>query len=151
GFEADVLLAIPNAGPPLDWDRAFARIRSKGHECKNGPALDPATMTAADFGRLVIEEGFRGRKAKRDASQESAGCYDLHVVGAVKKAVDALSVELARAHAKNIVMELRGSGTDGAICYNRDGSNVDLYDLCRRIAECGDLGRQVREAAKGVM
>ncbi|MEQ1894786.1 MAG: clostripain-related cysteine peptidase, partial [Planctomycetota bacterium] len=27
-FGADVLLAIPNAGPPLDWDRAFARIRT---------------------------------------------------------------------------------------------------------------------------
>ena len=30
-FEADVLLAIPNAGPPLDWHRAFSRIRSPGH------------------------------------------------------------------------------------------------------------------------
>ena len=30
-FGADVLVAIPNAGPPLDWDRAFARIRSQGH------------------------------------------------------------------------------------------------------------------------
>ena len=29
GFSAGVLLGIPNAGPPLDWDRAFRRIRSR--------------------------------------------------------------------------------------------------------------------------
>ena len=62
-FEADVLLAIPNAGPPLDWHRAFSRIRSPGHASKGGPAVDPAKMTAVDFGKLVIEEGHRGRQA----------------------------------------------------------------------------------------
>src|SRR5215813_13711269 len=63
GFEADVLVAIPNAGPPLDWDLAFSRIRSPGHATTGGPALDPAKMTAADFGKLVIEEGYSGRQA----------------------------------------------------------------------------------------
>ena len=48
-FEADVLLAIPNAGPPLDWDRAFNRIRSPGHASIGGPALDPSKMTPEDF------------------------------------------------------------------------------------------------------
>ena len=91
--------------PPLDWDRVFARIRTPGHETKKGPALDPATMSAADFGRLVIEEGQRGRQASEKrahhALHEAAGCYDLHAAGAVKKAVDALSAELARAQAKS--------------------------------------------------
>ena len=64
-FEADVLLAIPNAGPPLDWHRAFNRIRSPGHDPIGGPAVDPAKMTAVDFGKLVIEEGHRGRQAFR--------------------------------------------------------------------------------------
>src|SRR5262247_1069326 len=62
-FEADVLVAIPNAGPPLDWDRAFARIRTPGHGSPIAQVVDPATMTAADFGRLVIEEGRLGREA----------------------------------------------------------------------------------------
>jgi clostripain len=150
-FHADVLLAIPNAGPPLDWDRAFARIRTPGHGSKKGPTLDPAAMTAADFGRLVIEEGYLGRQASKHAAQESAGCYDLRVAGDVKKAVDALSVELARADAKNTVLELRGIGKDGAIRYTRDGSNVDLYDLCRRIAGCDRLPMPVRDSAKRVM
>src|SRR5262249_29167270 len=92
-FGTDVLLAIPNAGPPLDWDRAFARIRSKGHEASPlpGPYLDPATMTAADFGKLVIEEGRRGRElAAKERPQrvahEAAGCYDLRKAADVKHA-----------------------------------------------------------------
>jgi clostripain len=150
-FHADVLLAIPNAGPPLDWDRAFARIRTPGHESTKGPALDPATMTAADFGRLVIEEGYRGRLANKHASQESAGCYDLRAAGDVKKAVDALAVNLARTNAKDIILELRGAGKDGAIRYSSDGSYVDLYDLCARIAGCDRLNAPARESAKHVM
>jgi clostripain len=39
GFSADVLVAIPNAGPPLDWDRAFARVRSGGHASEAEGAL----------------------------------------------------------------------------------------------------------------
>ncbi len=156
GFEADVLLAIPNAGPPLDWDRVFARIRTPGHEAKKGPALDPTTMSAADFGKLVIKEGRLGRedsekRAKR-ASRESAGCYDLRAAGDVKKAVDALSVELGRSKAKDIVLELRAGGGEGpAIDYSGDHSYVDLYDLCRRIAGCDRLPQPAREAARGVM
>src|SRR5262249_41354852 len=110
-FEADVLLAIPNAGPPLDWDRAFGRIRSPGHASRGGAALDPAKMSAADFGKLVIEEGLRGRQASeksgRRQSRESAGCYDLRKAGEVKKAVDALAVALSKTESKNILLELR--------------------------------------------
>jgi clostripain len=155
-FGADVLLAIPNAGPPLDWDRAFARVRTPGHNSLGGPGVDPATMTAADFGRLVIEEGRLGRqaaaKSDRQAARESAGCYDLRRAADVKQAVDALSVELANAGARDTVLELRGPGPQGtAISYSRDGSYVDLYDLCRRIADCGRLPAPARVRARGVM
>jgi clostripain len=152
-FESDVLLAVPNAGPSLDWDRVFARIRSPGHAAKSGPTLDPAAMTAADFGRLTIEECYRGRQTMKYAARESAGCYDLRKAGEVKKAIDALSVELARADAKDLVLELRGSSPrSAAISYaDDDGTvdyNVDLYDLCRRLAGCDRLGGKVRAAAK---
>ena len=30
-FTAVTAVAIPNAGPPLDWNRAFERMRSAGH------------------------------------------------------------------------------------------------------------------------
>jgi len=155
-FEADVLLAVPNAGPSLDWDRVFARIRSPGHASKTGPTLDPASMTATDLGRLTIEECYRGRQTMKYADKEAAGCYDLHMAGAVKKAIDALSVELARADAKNIVLELRGSSPQsGAIKYVDDDGTVDyyvdLYDLCRRLAGCDRLGGKAREAARQVM
>jgi hypothetical protein len=48
-----VLVAIPNAGPPLDWNRAFERVRSTGHASPSKAALlDPAKMSAEDLGRL---------------------------------------------------------------------------------------------------
>src|SRR5262249_42439944 len=75
-FEADVLLAIPNQGPPLDWDRAFARCRTPGHKPLSGEAVDLTTLTAADFGKLVIEEGRLGRLAAEKSSPDRAqACF----------------------------------------------------------------------------
>jgi clostripain len=155
-FEADVLLAIPNAGEPLDWDRAFRRIRSPAHVANEGPALDPAKMTAADFGKLVIEEGRLGRAASEKnrgrGSKESAGCYDLHKAGEVKEAVDALAAALAKANAKEAFVELRNSTSGGRLMrYSEDDSYVDLYELCRRVVGCERLPHAVRTAASGVM
>jgi clostripain len=155
-FGAEVLLAIPNAGPPLDWDRAFARIRSPGHERSPlpGPFLDPARMTAADFGRLVIEEGRRGRERAMGqrperVKHEAAGCYDLRQAKAVKQAVDALAVALAGSDSKEVFCEMRGPGPIGdAMNYDGDGPLVDLYDLCRRAQDCDALDDEVRARAK---
>ncbi len=176
GFGADVLLAIPNAGPPLDWDRAFARIRSPGHagavaasagrESSIGPSaygapalLDPATMAAEDFGRLVVEEGLRGRQisAKKNperALHESAGCFDLRASAEAKKAVDELAVALARSGAEGraVFLELRGPGPIGyAMNYSGGGPFVDVYDLCRRAESCDALSEEVRAAAGKVL
>ena len=161
GFSAGVLVAIPNAGPPLDWDRAFARIRSAGHAASGkGDVLDPATMTPADFGRLVIEEGYLGRQAaaKRHPGAvgwEAAGCYDLRAAKDVKEAVDRLAVELARSDAKEAFEQLRGPGESGTVMnYVRDqlGARpyVDLYDLCDRAASCAELSEEARRAAQVV-
>ena len=159
-FGVDVLLAIPNAGPPLDWDRAFARIRSKGHDASplQPPFLDPVTMTAADFGKLVIEEGRRGRELvmkerPERAAHEAAACYDLRKSADVKRAVDALAVALAASEEeKDYFLEMRGPGPIGdAMCYDEGGPFIDLYDLCRRAADCDALGDGVRARSKDVM
>src|SRR5262245_7934823 len=159
-FGTEVLLAIPNAGPPLDWDRAFARIRSKGHDASplKPPFLDPSTMTAADFGKLVIEEGRRGRElAMKDRPErvehEAAGCYDLRKVKGVKQAVDALAVALAADEdEKEYFLEMRGPGPIGdAMRYEENGPYIDLYDLCRRAADCDALSDAVRARSKDVM
>jgi clostripain len=158
-FGADVLVAIPNAGPPLDWDRAFARIRSKGHTASPlaGPYLDPAAMTAADFGKLVIEEGKRGREfamkqRPERVKHEAAGAYDLRQAAAVKKALDALAVELAASDSKEVFGEMRGPGPIGdAFNYDGDGPFVDLYDLCRRAVDCDALTEAARARAADCM
>lgn len=156
-FEADVLVAIPNAGPPLDWDRAFARIRSPGHASTAQSTIDPATMTAAQFGTLVIEEGLRGRTlhATGRSSRESAGCYDLHKVSDVKKAIDALAVALARCNCKNAIVELRSAGaltpSGPLMAYSEDGAYVDAYELCRRVEGSDRFPEAARSAATEVM
>lgn len=163
GFEADVLLAIPNAGPPLDWHRAFERIRSAGHDSPSGrPPLDPAELTAADFGRLVIEEGYRGRQRGGGAgpSPEAAGCYDLAAAADVKRTVDSFGRTLAASDSRAAFLALRGPGpshfrrsdaAEFAFNYGRGGPFVDLYDLCRRAAASAKLTAEVRAAAKPVM
>lgn len=164
GFSADVLLAIPNAGPPLDWDRAFARIRSAGHAPgREGAVLDPAAMTAAQFGALVIEEGELGRQAmaKRFPAEaervqhEAAACFDLAAAAAVKSAVDLWAVELARSEAKETLEALRGPGERGTAINYCGGEFqarpfVDLYDLAARAARCDDLDEETRAAARKV-
>ncbi len=167
GFSTDVLVAIPNAGPPLDWDRVFARIHTPGHASTNGrdDGLDPSRMTAQEFGRLVVEEGGRGRRAmaaanpgRRDQiAHESVGCYDLLAVEEVKGTVDALAVLLARHDAKAILEELCGPGKRGTVMNYVDGRFsgprpfVDLYDLARRCAECDELAPSARAAASAAM
>lgn len=154
-FGADVLVAIPNAGPPLDWDRAFERVRSAGHASSSDqPLLDPATMTGAEFGKLVIEEGYRGRLMGQGGqkSQESAGCYDLRAAADVKRAVDGLAVALAAGDTKVAFLALRGKSQAGcAINYTGNGPFVDLFDLCRRAAACERLPAAVRDAARATM
>ena len=166
GFSADVLVAIPNAGPPLDWNRAFARIRSSGHAAPAAPTgatLDPAKMSAADFGRLVIEEGERGRLEHirahpegKSACYESAGVFDLAAALPVKREVDALAVGLARTNAKQAFEELRGPSSRGTTLNYvfdelRERPYVDLYTLCARAAECDALDAEVRTQAKRTM
>lgn len=155
-FAADVLVAIPNAGPPLDWDRAFARIRSPGHATKaSGATFDPRTLTAEDFGKLVVEEGERGRReiAARNPGRvdhESAACYDLRAAESVKSAVDALALTLVKGDAKQAFLALRQpSATGCALNYDGDGPFVDLYDLCKRAASDARLSDETRKAATG--
>jgi clostripain len=159
-FGADVLLAIPNAGPPLDWQRAFARLRSPGRapavvpgEDGPGVAVDPASMDAAAFGALIVEEGERGRRRslreRGRGAHESAGAFDLRRMEAVKRAFDALAVELARGGERETFLEMRGPGPIGsAVNYSEGGPYVDAYDLCRRISLCDVFDEGVRAAAE---
>ncbi len=149
-FGADVLLAIPNAGPPLSWERAFARIRSTGHDSPaDRPPLSPATMSAADFGKLVIEEGLQGRLATSHGaeavSHESAGCYDLSQAAEVKMRVNALARTLLdQPGSRGRMLDSRNQ----AMNYSDRGPYVDLFDLCRRAAADENLSPKIRAAAR---
>ena len=156
-FGADVLVAIPNAGPPLDWERAFARIRSKGRApSAAGAAVDPATMTAAEFGDLVVEEGRRGREEAirhgHPMIREAAGCYDLRTAAAAKRAIDRLATTLAGPEARDKFLELRDRDAAGDLMsFNQDATYVDVYDLCRKLSVDESFSKATREAAEAAM
>ncbi len=169
GFSADVLVAIPNAGPPLDWDRAFARIRTPGHAASSSSALfDPAKLSPAQFGKLVVDEGYQGRLqlAQRDADPEygdlaellkleSAAAFDLTKAAALKQAIDVFAQQLALCDSKQVMEDLRGPVTDPKIMnYTgagfRDNPYADLYDICRRATQADGLSTEVRKAAQAI-
>ncbi|MCI0585721.1 MAG: clostripain-related cysteine peptidase [Planctomycetes bacterium] len=156
GFSTKALVAIPNAGPPLAWSRVFARLRASGSQAENGPGpIDPAKLSGADFGRLIVEEGGAAR-LEAGEEREAVGCYDLTKVEAVKRAVDALAVELARSDARTVFEELRGPGPQGFVLnYGRNRLDrapfVDLHDLCRRSAACERLDARTRSASEAVL
>ncbi|HEU4418277.1 MAG TPA: clostripain-related cysteine peptidase [Planctomycetota bacterium] len=162
GFATRYLVAIPNAGPPLDWDRVFTRV----HAGTGKGAVAPADLTPAGFAQLIVEEGGLGRKATAAAggrraqamAHEAVAAYDLERAAAVKKAMDAMAVQLAAggANAKAICARLRGPGPDGhALDYGRQRLQqdpfVDLYDFSARAAACEALTEQTRAAATAVM
>jgi clostripain len=155
-FGADVMLAVPNSGPSLDWARVLARIRSPGHASPvAGTPVDPGRMSAVDLGRLALEEFRLGRVAAEergeDMGHEAAVCCDLRAAGAVKAAIDALAVALSRSDSKEVFLEMRGPGPiDSALHYSPDGTLVDLGDLCLRAEECDALSDEVRRAARTV-
>jgi clostripain len=148
-FHTDVLMAIPNAGPAMDWSRVFARLGRRAGR------VDPATLSPQDFGRLIVEQGAAGRRAAGE-EHEAIACYDLIQAAEVKEAVDALAVELARTGAKAVFAELRGPGPDGfALNYARDrleqAPYVDLADLCRRLEGCPRVEASVRDASRAAL
>jgi clostripain len=156
GFGTRMLLAIPNSGPALEWKRVFWRLRSPGNPVAGrGDTIDPGTLTPEGFGKLIVREGGIGRHAARQ-EREAVACYDLAQAAAVKEAVDAWAVELARTGAKEVLEELRGPGPDGyALNYGRDRMDeapyVDLHDLSLRASKCERLDPSARQAAARVM
>jgi clostripain len=173
GFSTDVLVAIPNAGPPLDWDRVFNRVHAPGSAAAKGRSdvVDPAQLSPREFGRIAVEEGEKGRRAMferrpqaRDhLAHEAAAAYDLTAVESVKQAVDAFAVELARggAASRDALLALRGSippaaGTTPVMNYvgeelDRGRPFVDLQDLLKRAGDCDALDAATRATTKPAM
>ncbi len=176
GFTTTVLTAIPNAGPPLDWRRIFERVHTPSHPAAAGRAdnLDPAQMSALDFGRLAIEEGGKGRiataarspEAATRAAHEAVASYELDKVGAVKEALDAFAVALATSNEDGAAMRamerLRdGGGKDDASSapvmnygggdFKGEAAFVDLYALLARAAACDELRAPARAAAAAAL
>jgi clostripain len=144
GFATDTLVAIPNAGPALDWARILA-------------TFDPA-MTPQQLGALAVTEGGAARDDHaRDGALdwEAVAAYDLTHAGDAKAAWDRFAVALAEMPGSRRVLEsLRGPGPRGTVMnYSHDEFDsgyayVDAVDLARRAEGAADLSESVRDAAR---
>lgn len=158
-FSADVMIA----SAPLEWgygwkyDDILARLISGGGDNGENDATgggyelyyDPASMTALELGRVIVEEQYDSCSARTD---QSMTCYDLSFADDVKDAVDALAVSLYTNNEQALLEGIRGSYTGGAngLFYFDDSSLTswksipmfDLYDLCNRIDASFDDGTE---------
>jgi len=148
GFSTGVLVAIPNAGPPLDWARILARFT---------PELSPL-----ELGKIAIEEGGRGRLAAAEQdperaermAHESVACYDLARIADAKRAWDRFAAALAAVpEARQVLSSLRDGGESAVINYVDGGFKgehafVDAVALARRAEEAAQLPEPARAAAR---
>lgn len=167
-FQTDVLVAAPGVGREPPYGRIVQRLAKAVGECRPAEAavgLEPVTMTAREFGRIIIAEmeAHCREVSRRDpkVDYESLGCCDLSKAGDVKQAVDDLAVSLAETNGRQALEAVRGFGTKPVtLNYMWKGGNeidwltfpqFDLYDLARRVRAEDTFRPTVRASAGKVM
>ncbi|MDY6935218.1 MAG: clostripain [Spirochaetota bacterium] len=175
-FSADYMVASSPSlwGAGWQYDKIFERIRGGGGN--NGEVdtiiggselyYDPSTMTAAEFGGIIVEEQYDSTSANSTyGPSQSLSCYNLAKVAEVKDAVDALAVNLSvdveneQFYFENIRGGYPLSLSEGTIHYF-DAAEVvewvrypffDLYDLCERTSTSSDFSSAIQTKASDVM
>lgn len=169
-FEASVLVAAAPGGIALPNKRFLERLRRPSARgatigSTSEKDWDPATLTALDFGKLIVtkteEHRRQGDSPKLDYSEESYACCDLSQSAAVKTAWDGLAVRLAKTKDSKRIMEgIRGSGSRPAAMNYMWKKHVadawlyipffDLYDLAHRVQVSPACDESVHEQAERV-
>ncbi len=161
-FHANAVVASASVSGPWPYTPILSRLR-KAPSNGDARAIDPATLTALAFADLVVEEKHRellamDARSQAQSSFESWAAYDLTKVAELKRAIDALAVELGRGDFKDVVEGVRGSG-DGPLSMNymMPGEPgwlrmpyFDVYELAQRLARDAKLPESIRACAKVV-
>ncbi|MDY6932867.1 MAG: clostripain [Spirochaetota bacterium] len=148
-FHADVMVASPPVEWGLGWqyDKIFERINQGGgdngenDEVMGGSELNysPLTMTAIEFGGIIVEEQFDSTQPNEEG--QALSCYDLSRVDHVKDAVDQLATHIVDCNEKEDFEDIRGSYPSPETMhyfYASIGEWIsypffDIYDLCDRV------------------
>lgn len=160
-FQADFLTAAPGGGGALPYGRIVRQLRKPSDEKPRDGDLGPATITARQFGSLVVAqaEAQAVELAQKDPkfNFEAWACCDLSEVAAVKRAVDKLAVSLAHTDGRESLEAVRGFGKEPvATNYMARGGEendwlyypfFDLYDLADRVKASDTFRPVVRERA----
>jgi len=169
GFKAEIMVASApsETGLCFDYKAIFKRLQGGGGD--NGTAdatlggnelyYDPVTLTATQFGAVIVEEQ---RDSTSGDGSQSLTCLDLSKVSNVKTAVDSLSVKLAGGGAtvKTSVETLRGKyPTANLLHYFAEASEsnwisypyFDIYNLAAAINGSGSFSSAIQNDALNVM
>ena len=174
GFNAQVMAASPPVewGYGWDYENIFARIKTGGGNngevdtvvgggSSNELYYDPATMTALEFGGIIVEEQYDSAGSQ---SEQALSCYDLTKVSAVKSAVDTMASSLWSSNPledeKDDFEAIRGSNSSPGTMHYFDASDAeewyaypyfDLYDLCERTNESTNFSDTIKNYASSIM
>lgn len=147
GFGTDFLVAIPNAGPALNWDRIFSRF-------------DPA-LTPRELSLLAVEEGGAGRRAfatahperAAEVAFESVAAYDLAQAAGAKAALNRFAAAAARDPQARAALEAQRASMLN-YCQSdflAETAFVDLADLLQQAAGAEELSDETRAAARAAL
>lgn len=164
-FNAQVLVASAPNEHAYGWyyDEIFERIKNGTDNGTPDTTVggsenyyDPATMTAEQFGSIIIEE-HRDALFETYKMSESLSCFDLTRMDSVKNRIDELSRHLALENEKEDFEIIRGSfNTAPTMHYFNSENNdsweqtpyFDLYDLCFRIQNSNSFSHEIRDSAE---
>ena len=152
-FGADFLVASAPLSSSWPYEEICASLRKRP---KSGEGF-----TASAFGERLVDElkdqivGGRSDEHGLERDLQTWGCFDLGQVAAAKRDLDLLAAQLWKEDAKEELLALRGSGLEApTFVYvwpernaNRDMPNVDLTNLCERVAADKSFSKAARALA----
>ncbi|MBN1499288.1 MAG: clostripain [Spirochaetes bacterium] len=132
GFKANIMVASAPTETGNGWEYTAILNRLKSGGGNNGTSdltligselyYDPATLTAAQFGAIIVEEQ---RDSTITNSSQSLTCLDLSKIKAVKVAVDLMSVKLWTESEKSDMETLRGNAPTANLLHYFDENAYD--------------------------
>lgn len=166
GFKAEIMVASAplETGYGWDYEAILDRLQVGGGD--NGTAdttltgnelyYDPATLTAAQLGAVIVEEQ---RDSTTGDSSQSLTCLDLSKIQAVKDEVDTMVLALDSAGEKNDLETLRGNALTANLLHYFDAADIndwaftpffDLYNLVVAINGSANFDSTVKASAVAV-
>ena len=153
-FGADYLVASAPLSSSWPYEEIFSGLKERP---TSGDGLTTSAL-AAHFVDKLREQIVGGHSDEHGLERDlqSWGAFDLSHVAEAKRDLDVLATQLWKDQAKDELLTLRGSGLESPTYVyvwpernaNRDMPNVDLTNLCERLATDKGFSKEARKRAE---